>query len=374
MRYFKKYRSICMIAFMLLTSTTFYSCDIDSAVNKITKAIDNAVSELNQNSSEWQDIMDDLILELGGIDDSLSSLISNDVQNLLDRGVAVVGSEFRCNVDFIGNRMRNALLRIEKEYLNSSTIAPELKPYVCDAVPSSVERIEIGDTVNTLEFFGYDFDLSGLKLYVEKSNGTREDVTSYLVKPTHYQMTVDLGTEGLELTSQDDKFVLAYLANEFSELSLIKIIQGTTKMDSVSPGSRTFIPPHTNGDVNFSSSPAITCRVNLSILGVDQDQLWSSIYMKALETGSDLTTLEGTDTHLIYTAPSGKQIKEISCLTIDNLPDYTDTDTEKDYFERGSGGPVERYEIVGQADGSDAGATQVIVEYNTIPIELEAAD
>lgn len=361
-----------LAAMILFVCISFYACDsIDSAVDKITRAINNAVAELNQNSSEWQDVMQDLINELGGIDDGLASLISTEVQNLLERGVAVVGAELRCNVDFIGNRMLYALLRLKREYLDAAYEPPALVPYVCEAAPSTLDRFDIPDHVDTLEFFGYDFDLSGVMLYVEKSNGTRENVTEYLVKPTHYQMTVDLGPEGLSLTSQDDKFVLIY---GFSELSLVKIQQGTTDIVTTSPGSRTFIPPRTNGDEYFKGSPEITCRVDLDIINYNT-QIRSTIYMKAEESSSDQTTAEGTDTHIIYTAPAGKEIREICCVTYDYLPVYTDTDKTTDYFERGSGGPVERYEIVGQADGTDAGTnTQVVVEYNTIPVELEAAD
>ncbi len=372
MRSLKQIPSICMIAALLLITPVFYSCDtIDKAVDKITDAIDNAVAELNQNSAEWQTIMNDLIQELAVIDDELASLINNDVQNLLDRGVAVIGAEFRCNVDFIGNRMRDALLRLKKEYLNSSTVVSTLQPYICEVVPSSVDRILIPDTVDELEFFGYDFDLEGVKLYVEQSNGTRVDITEHLVKTTHYHMSIILGDDGVDLSIQDDKFVLTY---EFTELSLVKIIQGSTEMDYATPGRRTYIPPKTNGDNFFSSYPEVSCRVDLSIINYNT-QIQSSLYMKAAETKNDLSTAEGTDTHIIYTAPSGKEIKEISCLNYDQLPLYIDTDTGTDYFERGSGGPVLRYEITGHADGADPGVnTQVIVEYNTIPIEMKAAD
>lgn len=100
--------------------------------------------------------------------------------------------------------------------------------------------------------------------------------------------------------------------------------------------------------------------------------LQSEIYMKAEETRSDWTTAEGTDTHIIYTAPAGKKIKEISCITYDEF-EYLDDNIDVDWFPRGSGGPVKQYEFMGDTEGDDAeSGTGLTVQYNAIPLELTA--
>ncbi len=67
-----------------------------------------------------------------------------------------------------------------------------------------------------------------------------------------------------------------------------------------------------------------------------------------------------------------EKIKEIACITYDEF-EYLDDNTQMDWFARGSGGPVKRYEFVGNSDGADAGTdTGVTVQYNTIPVELAA--
>ena len=365
----KKYISIIIIALVLLIPPFFIACNMGSAVNKIARTIDNAVDALNQNSSEWQDIMNRLTAQLQGIDNQLAQLIEVQVQNLLDRGVAVIGTEFRCNVDFIGNRMRDALLRIKTEYLHSDVAVDPLKPYICEVVPASVDRILIPDDLDMLEFFGYDFDLEDVKLYVEESNGVRTNVSQYLVKPTHYHMTVSLGPAGVQLTSQSNKFVLTC---GFEDLSYVKIIQGTTDTATILPGKRTYVPPHTRGDLGFGGNgPEVFCRVELSILNFNT-QVWADIYMKAEETRADWTTAEGTESFLLYTAPAGKEIKQILCPQYDQIS-YLDSNTNPDNFERGVGGPVLRYEFHGDTEGNDAGTnTKVIVEFNPIQVELEA--
>lgn len=356
---------IVLLSFMVTYQGT---CNIETA--DIVRAVDKAIAALNQNSSEWQDIMNGLIADLEGFDSELASLIRVEVQNLLDRGISVLGAEFRCNVDFIGNRMRNALIRIKNKNFGSDDAVPPLAPFVCNVVPSTVDRILIPDRLNVLEFYGYDFDLDGVTLYLQENNGGRRNITAYLDKPTHYHMTVDLGASGVPLTAQHDKFVLVY---NFEEISVIKIIQGSTEMAYVSPGYRTFVPPHTRGDEEFNGNgPAVLCRVRLSIIGTENNLLQSQIYMKAEETRSDWTTAEGTDTHVIYTAPAGKKIKEIACLTFDQF-EYVDDNIAMDWFARGSGGPVKQYEFMGDTEGDDAGTgTGVTVQYNTIPIELTA--
>ena len=355
---------------LLLVSSIFTyqgTCNMDAA--DIVRAVDNAIESLNQNSAEWQTIMNRLLTDLQGIDSSLASLIRVEVQNLLDRGVAVIGAEFRCNVDFIGNRMRNALLRIKHDHFDSDVVVPPLKPFVCTVVPSSVDRILIPDRLNLLEFYGYDFDLDDVSLYVQIGSGTRENISEYLDKPTHYHMTVDLSAHGLELTNAHDKLVLIH---NFEEIAIVKIIQGSTEIAYYSPGSRTFVPPHTQGDAEFSrNGPAVSCQVEWS-LGPGNTTVISQIEMSAVETGGDETAAEGTDTHTIYTAPSGKVIKEIVGITADEF-EYVDSNTTPDWFPRGSGGPVSQYEFVGDSDGADAGTdTKVTVEYNRLTVELTA--
>jgi len=355
---------------VVLSSMVTYqgTCNIDTA--DIVRAINNAIAALNQNSSEWQDIMNGLIADLEGLDSELASLIRVEVQDMLNRGIAVLGAEFRCNVDFVGNRMRNALIRIKNKNFGTDDVVPPLAPYVCNVDPATVDRFLIPDRLNVLEFFGYDFDLDDVRLYLEEGNGGRQNITNYLDKPTHYHMTVDLSAEGVPLTAQHNKFVLIH---GFEEISIVKIIQGTTDIEYVSPGYRTFVPPHTRGDEEFGGNgPQVRCRVRLSVIGTESNMLQSEIYMRAEETRSDWTTAEGTDTHIIYTAPAGKKIKEISCVPYDEF-EYTDDNLQMDWFARGSGGPVKQYEFMGDTEGIDAGSdTGVTVQYNTIPIELTA--
>ena len=89
--------------------------------------------------------------------------------------------------------------------------------------------------------------------------------------------------------------------------------------------------------------------------------------MKAEETKSDWTTAEGTFYKTVYTAPSGKDIKQILTVPTSDSLNYTDDDHGADTFSRGSTGLVNLYVFVGDTAGDDAGvATQVEVVFNNV--------
>ena len=70
----------------------------------IQKWLDDAIAQLSIQSSEWQNIMNQLIGQLDTLDDALSQTIRGDVQNLVNRGVAAAGTQVLCILDIIGDR------------------------------------------------------------------------------------------------------------------------------------------------------------------------------------------------------------------------------------------------------------------------------
>ena len=62
--FFKKYALLLLLVSSMLTYQG--TCNIDTA--DIVRAVDNAIESLNQNSAEWQTIMNRLLTDLQGID------------------------------------------------------------------------------------------------------------------------------------------------------------------------------------------------------------------------------------------------------------------------------------------------------------------
>lgn len=354
--YIRKHLQKILLVMMICMCTSQIGCPFNKS--EIEDALNDAIYALSVNSAEWQNVMNQLIGQLDGMDDAIADIIRNEVQNLLDRGVAVIGTEFRCNYDFIGNRQRDALIRLKNQFFGTNDPVGPLVPYVCETVPSIVDRMNLPDIV---EYFGYDFDLLCRKLYLEKLDGTRIDITYSLDMLTHYHMTVNLSL--IDFTSQDVRFVLTC---DSEVISSIGIKQDSTAEEKVYPGVITYLPPHTRGDREYAGhGPYVQCEVSLETLNNDT-QLQVRIWMKAVETKSDYTTAEGTYYQTIYTAGSGKEIKQILSSTQDSIS-YLDDDTSPDEFSRGTAGLVNKYIFVGDTSGDDAGIdTRVTVSFNEV--------
>lgn len=353
-KFARKYSHIILI---LICIFSYQAACIPDPTDTIQKWLDDAIAQLSIQSSEWQNIMNQLIGQLDTLDDVLSQTIRGDVQNLVNRGVAAAGTEVLCILDIIGDRQRNALIRIKNNFLGTNDPVPELLPYVCQVVPNYVD---LGD-LQTIDYFGYDLDMDCLELTV-LSSGVQRDVTQFVNQVTHYNINVF--PSNLELTNLDTGLKLSCGSEQ---LSSIGIQEEPPTEETINPGTITYMPPHTRGDREYSGNgPNVWCTTSITRI-TSNTQLKISIYMKAEETRSDWTTAEGTLNRTVYAAPSGKDVKQIlSVPTTDNIF-YTDNDHGADTFFRGSTGLVNQYVFVGDTSGDDAGVdTKVDVTFNLV--------
>ena len=142
--------------------------------------------------------------------------------------------------------------------------------------------------------------------------------------------------------------------------------------DAIESFVRLYVPPHTAGDKEFwGRGPSIGASVTLYNAGSHVD---AEIQMSATETGGGDTTASGSERFTIYTAPPGTKVQYIVGGTVDQFAGYVDVDWELDTFERGTGGPVKRYEFLGDTHGDDLEegdlGTSVKVTFNRIDLQL----
>ena len=97
---------------------------IDKATDKVSDiagdtvaTLDSAIDALDRNSSSWQTILQDTTNQLTT---EAQSTVRNEISDLLNRSVAATGTELRCNADFIGARVRQALVRIRARLLHQA--------------------------------------------------------------------------------------------------------------------------------------------------------------------------------------------------------------------------------------------------------------
>lgn len=351
-------------------------CSIGEKIDKVTDTVsditgntvatlNDAIDALDRNSASWQAVLQDTTRQLTA---DAQSTVRNEVSDLLNRSVAATGTELRCNVDFIGSRVRQALVRIRARLLHQAV--PPLEPALCHVVPAAVDMALDSSRRNKIEFFGYDFDTTPIKVTMHSKSGTT-DVSSKLDRLTHYHMTLNLGANGVPLSSSSDRLTLEW---ENRPISSIAVIQPATPVcqEKTEPYVRntylSFTPPHTRGDREYSGNgPEVWAtarwfkedtRVNL--------HLW----MKAKETRSDWTTAEGERVEPYYTAPSGWRIDSIEG-NLESSAHYVDTDHNDDRQGGGPSGPIKEFKFRGDRDGDDAGIyTGVDVTFNPLVVKL----
>lgn len=327
-------------------------------------AINDAIDKIGRDSSQWQQILNDLPGKVAG---EAQTTIRNEVSSLLTRTIAATGAEIRCDSDFYGERVSQALVRLRAKLLNQPI--PPAVPAFCQVDPPSVVREDVPEHIKQLAIYGYNFDTtSTLKVFLERTSGAPIDVTAKLDRPTHYLLTLKFGDNGVQLANDSQRFRMEWNGKEISSIGVIQPSLKVCKVDSKeeSPGSVTHDPPLVAGDADYwGHGPAIQSKVELKTTPGSID---AEIYLKAQETEGNQTRVEGTRSYRLYTVEPGWQIQGLASPSKDEHS-YIDTNTDMDFFDRG-GGPVKRLEYVGRRDGANgAKETKVKVIFNSLMIE-----
>ena len=199
-------------------------------------------------------------------------------------------------------------------------------------------------------------------------------MSSQLTAQTHYHLTVNLGGSGVQLTKNSQKLTVTWKGAGVADIPVIQPlpVPWQTSHDFIDSFKRLYVPPHTAGDKEFwGNGPSVSAGVTLYNMESHVD---AEIQMSAVETHNGDTAASGSERFTIYTAPPGKKVQFIIGATADQFPGYTDTNWEHDFFERGTGGPVKRYEFVGDTHGDDVEeaetGTSVKVTFNRIDLQL----
>jgi hypothetical protein len=342
---------------------------VPNTVEEAVAVLDRGISELSVASADWQDIMNKVIADLP---DELQSTITNEVSNLLNRGIGAAGVEVRCNVDFLRIRMQQGLQRIKAKLLG--TEIPPVEPQLCQVVPSAVDMSLAPNRRNKVEFFGYDFDMTDIEI-VLVNNGSESVVSQHLDQPTHYHMTLNLGSSGIQLGSSSQRIILRWNGRNISTIAIIQPSPDIceTKYDNFRPANISVQPVHatmpgkSRGDKEFNGNgPNMYCSVTLYNRGNRVD---ARIYVTAGETKSDWTYGKKEITTTIYTADPGYEIEAIVSSTFASYS-YTDNDHALDAFA--GSGPVQKFTFNGDGSGSDIGAnTHVEVQFNQLRVQLK---
>ncbi|NLS93660.1 MAG: cadherin-like domain-containing protein [Planctomycetaceae bacterium] len=171
-----------------------------------------------------------------------------------------------------------------------------------------------------------------------------------------------------------------YLNSGYRQNPYTTFLDDNAAIAYVDLSPRSFTPPRVRGDAEFQGhGPRVEVLAQLRI--GPSGNLETRVYMEALEWNEpnnaqpgprgDYTAARGWSAwKTAYTPPTGKKVARILGPTQSSLT-YIDTSTEIDYIPRGSGSLVQRFEVVGDSDGNDAGvATCVKAYFNRVAVEL----
>ncbi|NEP23726.1 MULTISPECIES: hypothetical protein [Moorena] len=202
-------------------------------INKIIEVLDKAIGTLDRASSDWQKVLEETRDE---IISETQSTIKNEINGIIQEGIASAGAEFRCNFDFARVRARYELIDLRNSLASQvgiQLIPSSREPELCQVNPSSINLSLPPQRRSELKIAGYDFDQGGLQL-VLRSGSQEEDVSAYLAKPTHYLLTVNLGSNGIgqKISPVSDKLILRADGKEISSINIIQPTKQPPKPDN----------------------------------------------------------------------------------------------------------------------------------------------
>ena len=152
----------------------------------VLRSFDSAIATLAKQSASWQETLAKLEQDLVA---QGQSTLANEVQSLMNRGIATGGVELRCNADFVGNRMREALENIRARLEKLPRQPP--RPYFCEIDPTTIDLRLPADRRSSVNVYGYNFDVASVQALLFDHNGSSISLDSWTNSPTHYLMTLN---------------------------------------------------------------------------------------------------------------------------------------------------------------------------------------
>lgn len=178
----------------------------------------DAIAKLDQQSAQWQGTLKQLADKLMA---EGKQALANEVTQLMQRGIGTGGAELRCDIDFVGKRMKQGLERILARLEGKPQ--PPIEPALCVVSPTFVDMARRPAQV---EFYGYDLDASdggGLRAFL-RHDGGEEPLDRWFNRITHYLVAVTVAeTSDVPLCNKENRqIILRYGGREFSSVQVVK--------------------------------------------------------------------------------------------------------------------------------------------------------
>jgi len=142
--------------------------NLNEPVDKVTDTFNNAIAALGSESTGWRGTLQQLEQDL--VQQGQSTL-ANQVQSVLNRGIAAAGLEIKCSVAFLKAQLREEIQAILAVYLHKPV--PQPLPHFCSYDPSTVDLRITGSNRLPLNVYGFNLSNSNVTVAVVDTAGAR---------------------------------------------------------------------------------------------------------------------------------------------------------------------------------------------------------
>ena len=185
----------------------------------VLRSLDVTLTNVTSDGDRWIATLDALVRDLQG--QGLTQA-ANHVRDILQNGIARVGVEYRCNVDYTATRIRQGLraLRAAIEHAQGDAVPPpeEYQPLVCSASP---DRVAWQEAPQSISLAGYDFSRQSLSVAIVEPSGQEIDISFALTQSSPYQIMVNLSGSGAAFPRACAKIVVRWQGTAISEVSCL---------------------------------------------------------------------------------------------------------------------------------------------------------
>ncbi len=213
-------------------------CDqIKKANSNFDNAIDSvndAITALTDQSDLWRAEIDHLADQL--LNAGMTKAAAY-VRNTISDGIAIVGIQYQCEVDYTARRIKDALVDVRQAIVaahGDATPAQTQRPaFVCSITPREIAWQE---APSSLVFHGFDFQPANVSATIEESAGAETDVSTALTWNTAYEVTLNLSDSGARFPRSCVRLKL------YSGGHMVSAVACTTSCPEAPPP--TIIPAH----------------------------------------------------------------------------------------------------------------------------------
>lgn len=182
--------SMKLLIYFMFVPTLLLGC---GPISRTVQTLKDFMADLPKESSAWR-------TEFDKISDELPTKTREEVEVAIVRATTAVGEEFRCNTDFIRDRLQQDIERVIAGLTNQPVSVRQ--PVICGIYPR--ETIELDESwvpkgERWLKFSGYDLDAVKMEVLLEHvrmppatSITTMTLTACCLDHPTHYAITINL--------------------------------------------------------------------------------------------------------------------------------------------------------------------------------------